>query len=90
MKTQFLDPFCEEFDQQKLYNLISGQQVVEIIADILSKIDEVEEKCQEAFKTRMVSGKAKAFFDPITKNKKSTFATSEKKAKFKNAGKEEV
>ena len=90
MKTQCTDPFCEDFDQQKLYNLVSGQPVADIIADSLLKIDEVGQICLEEFNTRMVSDKAKAFFDPIAKNKRSTFATSEKKAKLKNVAKEEV
>ena len=90
MKTQFIDPFCEEFDQQKLYNLVSGQLVTDIIADRLLKIHEVGKKCMEEFKTRMVSDKVKAFFNPIAKNKRRTFITSEKKAKLKNAAKEEV
>ena len=38
----------------------------------------------------MVSDKTKAFVDPIAKNKRPTFATSEKKAKLKNVAKEEV
>ena len=38
----------------------------------------------------MVSDKTKAFFDPIAKNKRPTFTTSEKKAKLKNVTKEEV
>ena len=89
MKTQFTNPFCEEFNQQKFYNLVSGQPVADIIADSLSKIDEVRQKCLEEFKTRMVSDKARVFFNPIAKNRRLTFATSEKKAKLKNAAKEE-
>ena len=37
MKTQFTDPFCKEFDQQKLNNLVSGQPIADIIADSLLK-----------------------------------------------------
>ena len=44
----------------------------------------------EKFKTRTVSDIAKAFFDPIAKNERPTFVTSEKKAKLKNAAEKEV
>ena len=70
IKTQFTDPFCEEFDQQKFYNLVSGQPVGDTIADSLLKIDEVGQKCLEKFKTKMVSDKAKGFFNPIAKKTK--------------------
>ena len=69
--------------------MVSGQPVADITADSL-KIDEVGQKCLEEFKTRMVSDKSNAFFYPIAKNKRPTFATSEKKAKLKNTAKEEV
>ena len=52
---------------------------MDIIGDSLSKIDAIGQKYLEEFKTRMVSDKAKTFFDPVAKNKRSTFATSEEK-----------
>lgn len=38
MKTQFAGPFDEEFEENKLYNLVSG---IDKIADSVLKMDEV-------------------------------------------------
>ena len=41
-------------------------------------------------RNKEVSNQTKAFFDPDKRNKRPTFATSEKKVKLKNAANEEV
>ena len=44
MKTQFTGPFHEEFEENKLYNLVSGQSVKDTIAESVLKIDEAGKK----------------------------------------------
>ena len=57
---------------------------MDIIADSMLKTDKIERKYSKKFKTRMVSNQAKAFFDPINKNKIPKSVTSEKRGKLKN------
>ena len=90
LKTQFTDPFCSDFDNQRLYNLVSGEPVSDGIAESMSKVEEVGNKAMLEFGQRMVSDKANAFFDPITKIPRQTFTSSEKKATLKNSSNEEV
>ena len=90
LKSQFTEPFCDEFDQQKLYNLVSGAAVSDDIADSLLGVEQVGKKRMIEFEDRMVTDKAKAFFDSIQRNKILTFANSAKKATLKNTSKEEV
>ena len=90
LETQFISPFSEDFDQQRLYNLVSGEPVSKSIAESMTMIEEMGQSLVTNFHERMVSDKAGAFFDPIKKNKVMTFASSEKKSVLKSASYEEV
>ena len=90
LKVQFADPFCEDFDKQRLYNLVSGEAVSDSIAASSSRVLEIGNEGMQEFDQRMVAQKSKAFFDSITKNKRLTFSSAERKATLKNSSNEEV
>ena len=69
LKTQFSSPFGEEYDNDKLYNIVSGRAVPENISDSLMNIDTIGRNYFKEFELRMGSNQEKAFF---YKKEKST------------------
>ena len=90
METQFTQPFDEDFEENKLYNLVSGTAVTDDISDSILQIEETGKKLAMDFEGRMYSDHAKAFFYSIKKNQYKTFASAEKKVKLKNSANEEI
>ena len=90
LKTQFSSPFGEEYDNDKLYNIVSGRAVPENISDSLMNIHTIGRSYFKDFAVRMVSNQENAFFDPIKRKDQPTFKSSEKKIKVMNISIQEV
>ena len=90
IKNQFVSPFDDDYNDDKLYNIVSGSYVSDDIATSLLGIDTIGWKCYDEFNGRLQSSQEKAFFDSIKRNKQHTFKSSEKKVTIVNASKEEV
>ena len=90
LKTEFSSPFDEEYDNDKLYNIVSGRAVPENISDSLMNIDTIGRNYFKEFELRMVSNQEKAFFDPIKRKNQPTIKSSEKKIKVMNISIQEV
>ena len=89
INNQFVIPFDDDHELDKLYNIVSGAHVSDDISASILSIDVVGKKCFNEFNKRLDSVQ-KLFFDPITRNKQLTFRSTELKIKVDNASKEEV
>ena len=69
LKTQFTDPFCADFDYQRLYNLVSGDPVSDGIAESMSHIEEVGNKAMLEFDERIVSVNPMHFLMQLIKSR---------------------
>ena len=86
MKEQFLYPFNESLDIGKLYNLVSGRPVSNVIADSLLHIDSSGSTSLHSFEQRLHTDTPIPFFDPIKRKKQPTFKSDEIKIKLRKKG----
>ena len=90
IKNQFISPFDDDLESDKLYKIVSGSYVTKEISNSLLKMNVIGEKCFTDFNLRLVESSKKAFFDTITRNKQATFRSLDIKLKVVNASKQEV
>ena len=83
----FLNPFEDELDPEKLFNITSGCSTSDEVADCLLGINERGKLLYEEFDSRFTKGKVceKNFWDPIKKQDWNDFSFSNKKSKVKAA-----
>ena len=87
LKEEFVNPFSNDLDKSKLFNLSSGAPVDTSIAD--SILTSVERGCKRAdeFVQQRLEDNQINFFAPIKKEKLLTFQASNKRAKCSTKGK---
>ena len=83
----FMNPFSDEFDSDKLYNITSGSHVRSDIADCLLNIEERGKILHNNFIKRLDKSKQlNLFWDPIKKEDWHGFSENEKRTKFNTKG----
>ena len=89
LKNTFVNPFSDDLDKEKLYNLSSGCPINETAAECLLSYEERGQEMMEEFKLRVqgVHAEKKTFFDPIKKSKWEDFSSSGVKSVIKVDGK---
>ena len=81
LKTQFLNPFQEDIDKSKLFNLVSGCPVDDEISESLLSLQDNGIQAMKSFETRLTTKEpTEMFFSTLKRNKfKSWKDTSTKK-----------
>eukprot|EP00794_Sanderia_malayensis_P013273 gene13273-14641_t len=88
LKTQFLNPFNDEIEKEKLYNLVSGCPVSEEITESLLNLEKSRKDAMKSFEERLTSeSPCELFFDPLRRNKYKSWNDAIKKAKIQKNGK---
>ena len=82
LKNQFINPFDEQLDKEKLYNIVSGCPTNDEISKSLLNLEKQGEEMMSEFIARFTaneqseSGPKEKFFSPIKKSKIKTFQDS--------------
>ena len=82
LKNQFINPFDEQLDKEKLYNIVSGCPTNDEISKSLLNLEKQGEEMMSEFIARFTaneqseSGQKEKFFSPIKKSKIKTFQDS--------------
>ena len=76
MTEQFTHPFQPSFENDKLYNLVSGRPLPENITNSLLSVMTVGPELYSLFKNRLTAGSKLKFFDTIPRKKLLTFKDS--------------
>ena len=88
MSKQFINPFEPDLDKDKLYSLISGIPVDEVIVESLLAISQNGQEAMDSFINRLtVEEHKETFSDTIKKNRLKTFQDDFVKAKVSKNGK---
>ena len=84
LKNQFMNPFREDLDSDKLYNLVSGRPVSDTISSCLTSLEEEGTRLMENFESRLTGDNMdEPFFTPIKRHKNDSFNNASKKATIK-------
>lgn len=85
---QFLNPFRDDLDKEKLYNLVSGAPVENEISESLLSLEESGKEMMKAFEARLIENQPEEqFFSPIRRLKGKTFGDAMVKKTLKKDGK---
>lgn len=89
LQDHFINPFSQDLDQDKLFNLVSGYPAEENITNCLLSMETRGKVRMEEFKKRQTKSPAnKQFFEPIKREPLATFKSSSLKTKLNVKGKE--
>ena len=70
LKTQFIDPFDADLEQDKLYNLVSGYPVNDEVSESLLTVESRGKERMEQFEERLTTDTPdQMFFSPIKKSR---------------------
>ena len=88
LKTQFIDPFDADLDEDKLYNLVSGYPVSDEVSESLLTVESRGKEQMKEFKERLTTDTPDEMcFSPIKKEPLKAFKDSSVRSKFKSDGK---
>eukprot|EP00794_Sanderia_malayensis_P002237 gene2237-2552_t len=93
LTNQFINPFDEQLDNGKLYNIVSGCPTNDEISESLLSLEKQGEEMMTEFVTRFTestqreNGEKDKFFSPIKKNKIKTFQDGAVKKTVKRGNK---
>ncbi len=89
LTTQFMNPFQQDIDKSKLYNLVSGCPVQDEICESLLSLEEDGIDLMKSFENRLTTDPpTEAFFDPIKRKKWKSWKDTAKKIVVKKDRKE--
>ena len=80
LKTQFLNPFQEDTDKSKLFNLVSGCPEDDEISESLLSLQNDGIQAMKSFETRLTTKEpAEMFFGTLKRNKFKSWKDTSKK-----------
>eukprot|EP00112_Aurelia_sp_Birch-Aquarium-sp1_P017476 Seg4056.1 transcript_id=Seg4056.1/GoldUCD/mRNA.D3Y31 product="hypothetical protein" protein_id=Seg4056.1/GoldUCD/D3Y31 len=89
LTTQFMNPFQQDSEKSKLYNLISGYPVEDEICESLLSLEEDSIDLMKSFEKRLTADPpTEALFDPMKRKKWKSWKDTAKKVIVKKDGKE--
>jgi hypothetical protein len=88
LNTQFLNPFQDDIDKSKLFNLVSGCPVDDEISDSILGLQSNGIQAMESFETRLTTkDPEESFFSPLKRHKFMLWKDTSRKVVVKKDGK---